>query len=216
MKVGTDGVLLGAWAQSLKDEFICDIGCGTGFIALMQTQKNEKAIVYGLEIEGAAAIEAKHNFAESPWKERLELRCVNFLDFACTQQFDHFISNPPFYLSGQNAQSSQRTLARHIDRLSIEKLLHKTKQLGSKKHKISLILPANQLEAVKKTADSLAYSFSRICLVKPNQTKPVHRVLLELSNQKENLVETELTIETSRHVYTPEYVALCSSFYIGM
>jgi len=216
MKIGTDGVLLGAWANTVNNDSICDIGSGTGLIALMQAQKNSHAKILAVEIDENAAEEAFQNFQNSIWKIRLRVHCGDFLDYKLNESFDHFISNPPFYNAGQNASLSPRTLARHVDNLSIENLLFKAKSLGRLPHKVSLVLPANQLEQTESVSKVLGYFINRICFVKPNAHKAAHRILLELGTENLGCEKTELTIEISRHIYTPEYIALCQPFYLKM
>jgi tRNA1Val (adenine37-N6)-methyltransferase len=144
MKVGTDGVLLGAWASvPLPGGRVLDVGTGTGLIALMIAQRTVNVEVDALEIDPSSALQAKENFRNSPWRERLSCMHVSFQDYAarCKTQYDLLICNPPFFSASSKTPSSEKNLARHDDSLGLDDLFKGAVGLMKKNSLISLILP---------------------------------------------------------------------------
>ena len=123
MKIGTDGVLLGAWADVEGDVRILDVGTGTGLVALMLAQRNHDAQIVGFDISGDAAMEARDNFAQSPWAERLEACEGDVCSFSSDIKFDHIVSNPPYFVDSLHSPNLQRTRARHTSSLSFDDLV---------------------------------------------------------------------------------------------
>ena len=122
MKVGTDGVLLGAWTNIENAKTILDIGAGTGLISLMIAQRSEK-LVYALEIEENAYNQALENFKNSKWHNSLFLTHSSLQNYKTSLKFDIIVSNPPFFNNSYKIQDSNRNLARHTDSLSFKELL---------------------------------------------------------------------------------------------
>ena len=131
MKVGTDGVLLGAWADSENATNILDIGTGTGLIALMLAQRNLKANITAIEIDEQASLQASENFNNSPWEIRLSIKNLKLQDFVVEEKFDLIVSNPPFFNNTFQANSSERNIARQTETLSFNELLKNTASLLS-------------------------------------------------------------------------------------
>lgn len=115
MKVGTDGVLLGAWANVCEADRILDVGCGCGLIALMAAQRNRAARVVGVELDAAAAADALANVQHSPFASNVEIVCADVLQYAadCGLAFDSILSNPPYHEESLLPPASQRAKARH-------------------------------------------------------------------------------------------------------
>ena len=120
MKVGTDGVLLGAWAPGGKR--ILDVGSGTGLISLMMAQRFPEAQVLGIDMDGEACEEAAENVAASPFADRVEIECCRLQDYHSAESFDAIVSNPPFFLNSLKNPDSKRTMARHTDSLPFRDL----------------------------------------------------------------------------------------------
>ena len=214
MKVGTDGVLIGAWVSPLNPKTILDIGSGTGLISLMMAQRFNKAKIYSIEINEDAALESSFNFNQSEWSNRLHSFHQSFLDFQTKQKFDLIVSNPPFFNGTTKPNSNKRKLARHDDSLHINDLINKSGNLLNEDGIIALVLPFDQIDGIKKTIDNIPLYINRICLVKGNQDSQVKRVLMEISRKKQEVKEESLTIEHARHQYTDEYISLCKDFYL--
>ena len=120
MKVGTDGVLLGAWANVESAKHILDVGTGTGLIALMLAQRTVQADVTAIEIDSMAAIQARENIAHSPWKNRITLFNCDFRYFHDDLKYDLIVSNPPYFVNALKCLDKQRNMARHTDLLYYE------------------------------------------------------------------------------------------------
>ena len=124
MKVGTDGVLLGAWTNAENAKKVLDIGTGTGLIALMIAQRS-KALITGIEIDEDAAEEAYENFVSSPWGDRLRVENSDFAVFSniCNEKYDVIVSNPPYFVDSLECPDEKRGKARHTSSLSFENLI---------------------------------------------------------------------------------------------
>ncbi len=217
MKVGIDGVLLGAWADLGSEARILDVGTGTGLLALMAAQRTS-AVVDAVEIEIGAAEEAQENFNQSPWKDRIHLFGTAFQDFETNGKYDHIISNPPFFDHVKTPKSSdvKRATARHADSLTIEELLAKAAGLLSPDGRISLVLPAEQEERLRTEARRVKLSVNRCARVFPDETKPAHRILVELSFHPEiDFWESIYIRNRETGEYTAQYRELTRDFYLA-
>lgn len=217
MKVGMDGVLLGAWTKTSGAKRILDIGTGTGLIALMMAQKNPEAEIDAIEIDPEAFQEAKLNVQQSPWSDRMTLELCSFQEFAerTDRKYDLIVSNPPFFTNGVKAPLESRSQARHSDSLPLCDLISGAVGLMAKNGKTALVLPIESLQELQQLADLNELFISRLCRVKPNPVKPDFRILVELTNSECILQEEELMIEFEKHHdYTPEYQELTRDFYL--
>ena len=219
MKVGTDGVLLGAWASLPGPRSrVLDIGTGTGLLALMMAQRDPGARVDALEIEPSAAVQAKENFKNSPWKERLNCIPASLQDYAssCDCRYDLIICNPPFFSASAKTSSREKNLARHDDSLSLEDLFRYAFRLMKKKATLSLVLPAEKEVRVLDLIAEYQLYCRRLTRVIPTPGKAAHRILLECSFISGTCLEDELTIENGRrHAYSDEFKRLTDEFYPG-
>lgn len=230
MKVGTDGVLLGAWAPINHNPFsILDIGTGTGLIALMLAQrtaaehsslKGEQAQqIDALEIDEDAYEQAVDNFENSPWSDRLFCFHAGLDEFIeePEDEYDLIVSNPPFYSEDYKTENEQRDLARFQDALPFEDLVESANLLLSENGIFAVIIPYKEetrLIALAKDFDLFPIKITR---VKGTPTTDIKRSLLAFSRTKIAEIPTdELVIETSRHAYTPEYINLTKNFYLKM
>lgn len=218
MKIGTDGTLLGAWVEVSNASSILDIGTGTGVIALMTAQRNNKAQITAIEINEDAVIDASFNIEESPWTDRVQLENTSLQTFKTDEKFDVIVSNPPFFENSLKAETINRNNARHTDSLHYLDILEFAKNNLAKNGLVALILPVENAE--KCIAESLKYGLflKRKTWVKPVPQKVPHRIAFELTNTKiDRVVEEELIIETGkRHDYSADYIALTKEFYIIM
>ena len=113
MKVGTDGVLLGAWAPVQDVKRILDVGAGSGLISLQLAQRNPEAVITSVEIDPAAAAQAQENIQSSPWSNRMEVVCCDFRKYHPEDKFDLIVSNPPYFVDALRCPDNQRCMARH-------------------------------------------------------------------------------------------------------
>ncbi len=225
MKVGTDGVLLGAYASLTTEKeqpAILDIGTGTGLVALMLAQRYADALIDAVEINPQAALQAEKNCAESPWSDRIQVYNQDIIDFSKTakQHYDLIVSNPPFFENSLKAACDHRTQARHTDTLSFQALLQSAQALLAPQGRIVLILPANVTQEIAQLAATHGLAMTHILWVRGNDSQPIKRAILSLSFVSSSSVpaphEQELVIEQARHQYTADYIALTQAFYLKM
>jgi tRNA1Val (adenine37-N6)-methyltransferase len=217
MKVGMDGVLLGAWANVSGAKRILDIGTGTGLIALMMAQRNAEANIDAIEIEQEAFHEALFNVKQTPWSNRISVECCQFQEFARKTglKYDLIISNPPYFGNGLKVPDENRAQARHSDSLPLDVLISGAVKLLNSSGKIALVLPFESLQELMQLTSLNDLFVSRLCLVKPNPQKPIFRILVELTNSEREAQEENLMIEFEKHFdYTPEYRELTRDFYL--
>lgn len=217
MKVGTDGVLLGAWASVNGVKSVLDVGTGTGVIAIMLAQRSTAQIM-GIEIEKNAAEEADFNSQNSPFSKRISIKNLPFQELAETTQntFDLIISNPPFFINNTKTPNPSRTIARHNDLLPLMDLVNGNVKLLEENGKLALILPVNEAEKFIKIAKNQGLHLVRLTEVKSNQQKNAHRYLMEFSKKLSALKEDCLTIyNESGNDYSRTYKILTCDFYLN-
>lgn len=218
MKVGTDGVLLGAWADVENATNMLDIGTGSGLIALMLAQRS-KAIITAIDIDKNAVIQAKINVENSPWNERIHIISDDLSTFCKTtkQQFDLIVSNPPFFKNSLEAPELARTIARHATTDFHNEIIISAKKLLTDNGKLCLILPINEGNECIRFAQSSGLFCSKKMLVYPKPNSVAKRMLIEFSKQETVCYESEITIESAvRHCYTDEFNALVKDFYLKL
>jgi tRNA1Val (adenine37-N6)-methyltransferase len=218
MKVGTDGVLLGAWADISNTSNILDVGTGTGLIALMLAQRST-ARISAVEIDEDATNQARENFVKSPWNQRIELFYQSFSDFAnqSVQKFDLIVSNPPYFSNSLKNPDSKRTLARHNDSLNLKDLLATAREICNSDGKICLILPVDSEKELYQVAENCQLYINEKVYVKPSPAKNPKRILIKVSQTKAVTQISEMNIETDvRHYYSDEYIDLTKDFYLKM
>lgn len=217
MKVGTDGVLLGAWANiDTNTKNVLDIGTGTGLIALMLAQKSE-ATIDAIELDATAATQAIENSLLTPWHHRIRIIHADFKIFAqqATSQYDVIISNPPYFQSSLHTPNKQRTLARHNDSLSIDALLTGVLQLLQPEGFFYVILPLKEGQLLEEKANLAGLYCYKKMVVLPNPTAIAKRVLLCFSSKESEILEDNLIIETNtRGIYTAAYKELTKAYYL--
>ena len=220
MKIGTDGVLLGAWAPIDNHPFsILDIGTGTGIIALMLAQRSAAQQIDALEIDEAAYEQATDNFENSPWNDRLFCFHAGLDEFIeePEEEYDLIVSNPPFYSEDYKTENESRDLARFQDAMPFEQLLEAADLLLSEHGIFTVIIPFKEEENFIALANELELYPLKITRVKGTPTTEIKRSLLAFSrNETTDLPIDELVIETARHVYTQEYIGLTKDFYLKM
>ena len=213
MKVGTDGVLLGAWADCEGAERILDIGTGTGVIALQMAQRNSQAQICAVEINEAAAKRARANFDLSPWAERLTVEQTAVQEFASAEKFDLIVSNPPYFVDSLLPPDAKRSTARHTHDLTFEELDSAVCRLLADNGRFALILPITEFE---KYLALTQLHLVRRCDVCPIEGGAVKRIMGEFAKQKPTTTKHEtLAIEVERRgEFSEEYRALTKDFYL--
>ena len=214
MKVGTDGVLIGAWASvRANDRTILDIGTGTGLIALMLAQRNPEAEVVAVEIDSESAAQARDNVAASPWSDRVIVEECAVQDFVSDLKFDLIVSNPPYFVDSQKCPDGSRNTARHTDTLSFSELMKAAERLLAPDGRFAVIVPAESAMSVIAAGNM---HLVRRCDVRTKPSAQPKRVMLEFSPRFEGAaLREELTIgDGTNGGYSPEYVALTRDFYL--
>ena len=220
MKIGTDGVLLGAWTPIENNPLsILDIGTGTGIIALMLAQRTSAEQVDALEIDADAYEQAVDNFEQSPWRERLFCFHAGIDEFIeePEDQYDLIVSNPPFHNESYFSGDEKRNLARFTESLPFDDLVEAAELLLSENGVFAVILPFASEEKFIALASDFELHPMKITRVKGTPTTEIKRSLMAFSRQRiEHFPVDELIIEIARHEYTPGYIALTKDFYLKM
>lgn len=216
MKIGTDGVLLGAWSDLENSRDILDIGCGTGLICLMAAQRNPTALITGIELELNAFNQATENCNKSKWSNRISIIHSSFQSFKLSSKFDLIISNPPFFSGSTKSEYLERNLARNTDTLTFKYLIEKSKTLLNKNGKFIVIIPFSSKNQFCNLAKNNNLFLNKICFIKGSISSPTKRVMMDFSFTKSEIIKQKLTIEFKRHQYTNEYIDLCKDFYLKM
>jgi tRNA1Val (adenine37-N6)-methyltransferase len=213
MKVGTDAVILGAWADVSAVESILDIGTGCGLIALMTAQRS-KARITAIDIDEDAAHQSKANFLASPWHERMAIFHSAIQQFLPENTFDLIICNPPFFKNALKTPYHQRNLARHNDTLSFESLLVAVDRLLNENGSFTFILPVDEANEVITLAQAHRLYPNCCCTVFSRPDKSPNRIMVELSRKESVGMIDTLTIRDQNNQYTTEYKELTKEFYL--
>lgn len=234
MKVGTDGVLLGAWAEG--GQRILDIGSGTGLISLMMAQRFPEAQVWGIDIDPDACMQARENVAASPFADRVGIACCALQDLseehllrgqdekmmekseaakADGMLFDAIVSNPPFFVNGLKNPDSKRAMARHSDSLPFPVLMKGVRRWLSDEGVFSAIVPADVLESFVSEAYCSGLSIVRQCGVKTVERKQPKRYLVAFSKRRAGMMDKCTEIMTDSEGNRSEwYAKITEEFYL--
>ena len=220
MKIGTDGVLLGAWAPiDTRPNSILDIGTGTGIIALMLAQRCDAQQIDALEIDENAYEQAVDNFESSPWSDRLFCFHAGLDEFVeePEDEYDLIVSNPPFYVEDYRSDNAQRDLARFQEAMPFEDLVEAAALLLSENGIFAVIIPFKEEENFLALAKEYELFPIKITRVKGTHETQIVRSLLAFRRYElAVLTADELVIEINRHEYTDDYIALTKDFYLKM
>ena len=239
MKVGTDGVLLGAWAPIAPDATrLLDIGTGTGLIALMLAQRkidnrlqstddrlqildNKEFHITAIDIDRDSIEQATENIQNSPFAQYITTHHTSLQDYTPDQKFDAIVCNPPYFVASLKCPDAARTQARHTDSLSFDDLLHHSARLLRPDGTLSVVLPVQEGNQLVELAPKYGFSLTELVHIHPTPTSAPKRLLIHLRqqsivNSQQSIKHSSLTIEIARHQYTDEYIALTREFYLKM
>lgn len=216
MKVGTDGVLLGAWCDVAGAKRVLDVGTGCGLIALMVAQRSRDAAIKAIDIDQNAILEAKENIASSPWSSRVEAIVADFNNYAAQKPFDLIVSNPPFFTENVMAPDRSRNLARHSVSLTMKQLIAKSKSMLTDGGCLAFIAPVEQELYIRTCVVKNAMSIKRLARVVPVEGSAPKRLLWELVKSPVETVEEQITIKLADASYSQQYIALTQDFYLKM
>ncbi|MGC6341274.1 tRNA1(Val) (adenine(37)-N6)-methyltransferase [Bisgaard Taxon 45] len=215
MKVGTDGILLGAWADVSRAKRILDLGTGTGLIALMLAQRSHKETeIHAVELDQDAFLQAKDNIQASPWAKQLHLYHQDITDFCrnTVNKFDLIVANPPYFPQGVDCATPQRDLARYTTTHSHADWLHFAAHCVTPQGNISMILPFDAGEILLK--QTALYCVAR-CDVITKKGKAPQRLLLTFSLHVQPLQHSQLIIYDENNRYHPDFIGLTQDFYLA-
>lgn len=216
MKIGTDGCLLGAWADVENAKTILDIGTGSGIIAIMLAQRSN-SIIDAVEIDNSAYKQSRENFSRSPWVKRLNVFNASIQEYvkSCNKKYDLIVSCPPYFLNSMKATDKKRNLARHTDSLTFEELLSCSLRLLKPDGKFCVMIPFDLKEIFCDKALIEGYHVSKITRVIPKAGKEPLRILLQMERKKKSCISDSITIlDKEGKTHTQEYIELTKDFYI--
>lgn len=217
MKVGTDGVLVGAWANLEGVSKTLDIGTGTGVISLILAQRLiGKAEIHAIDVDDKAIIQSSDNFKNSPWPEKFAVHHSSIQEFGMTstERFDLIISNPPFFTGGMLSENNDRNDVRHAIKLPHGDLLLAVSKLLKQDGSLVIILPYLQGLRFIEISESYRLYPTRITEVKSRTDKTVERLLIQFKKGKSLVMENELIIHADGDEFTNEYKSLTGDFYL--
>jgi len=214
MKVGTDGVLLGAYTDCDDARRILDIGTGTGLLCLMLAQKSS-AVIHGIDINAEAVEVAKFNAEQSRWSERIEIFHSSVQDFEPDEKYDLIVSNPPFYTTDIVAPEKGRAIARHDLTLNIKDLAMAVSRFLSAEGRCFVIYPTEQcLQFENEVAKVGLYALKRLYISSRSDTPPI-RTIVEVGRKRSEPINDSLYIENeTRHDFSERYRQLTKDYYL--
>jgi len=216
MKVGTDGVLLGAWSTLYNGNRILDIGVGTGLISLMLSQRFPLALIDAIEIDEDAFNQAEENVLNSKFKDKIKVYHQTLQSFESPYKFDLIVSNPPFFVVNNKVESDARKQARQQETLTFDELLAKSSQLLNIKGRAAFIIPYDLENNFIEIGEKYKLYPCKILNIKGNQNAQFKRSIIEMNFEKLEFKREELIIEIDRYQYTEDYINLTKEFYLNM
>ena len=215
LKVGTDAVLLGAWAETENTDSILEIGTGCGIISLMLAQRSSAKIT-AIEIDENSVAEAHKNINLSKWKNRIEIKHINLQSFASLDisLFDLIVSNPPFFNNSLKSKNPVKNLAKHTHNLTHEVLLFCTNKLLNNKGKACFIIPYTDYKIFTEIALINNLYCTAVTEIIPVTGKFPNRVLLKFEKIQKVLSNNSLVIRDINNEYTEDYKKITKDFYI--
>jgi len=216
MKVGTDGVLLGAWCPADEARRVLDVGTGCGVIALMIAQRNSTALIDAIDIDHDAIGEAAWNFGQSPWSDRLTAIECDFNSIAGDKRYDLIVSNPPYFTNGVLPTGTSRMTARHTGSLDYRQLIDVSARLLGDKGLLAIITPTEAENDILQVATFASLPVRGITRVIPVEGAAPKRTMWQFSRREMPYNEGTLTIARKDGAFTSEYVALTGAFYLKM
>jgi tRNA1Val (adenine37-N6)-methyltransferase len=216
MKVGTDGVLLGAWVNVTDAKHILDIGTGSGLIALMLAQRTSSEIkIEGVEIGMEEVLQAEENVSGSPWRDKIKIHSSAVQDFHVDYKYDLIVSNPPYFINSLTPPSDKRKAARHTSSLSYEDLLISASRLLSDHGRFAVILPVKEGNAFLSLAQFKGLYCNRQLAFFSRDEKPQERWLFELSRTPSSIKSERLTLFSNQE-WSNAYKTLVFDFYVHL
>lgn len=225
MKVTTDGCLFGAWisihSRSKKHDIhtVLDIGTGTGLLSLMYAQKNPDAIIDAVEIDEAAAEQAKENVEAFPIKNQIQVNCADARNFSFAHKYDLIIGNPPFYENDLISSSGRKNLAHHYAGLLLSDLFSVVRQNLVPGGLFCLLLPFKRNDEIRKMFEGNDLSVLQTIFVRQSTHHDYFRIMIKGTLGAKEPVETkfdEISVWDEKQQYTPEFIELLKDYYLNL
>ncbi len=224
MKVCTDACLFGAWvaqeirSSTLKIKNVLDVGTGTGLLSLMLAQKNADIIIDAVEIDKAASIQAKENFINSEWKERLNVyhHFVQTFASSANKKYDIIICNPPFYENDLKSGDKQRNLALHSDALSLAELIFIAHKLLSDDGNFFVLLPYHRTQYFEELLLKHKLYTKEKVLIKQTPKHNYFRSMFWVDKSSSSFHQSEIVIKNDADEYSDEFKALLKDYYLQL
>lgn len=217
MKVGTDGVALGAWVPLGGARRILDIGTGTGLIALMLAQRSAEAChIDGVELDPAAASQAAENVMSSPWPDKVTIHTGPIQHYHATMPYDLIVSNPPFFRHGQAFANTSRQQARHTSTLGHQELLQHATRLLTPEGELAVILPIDEAEQFQCWSAQHGWNLALGQRLIPRPGKEPNRFLMLMSRNKNRHIGEDVVICADNGRYSDIYSRYVAPFYLAL
>lgn len=207
-KVGTDGLLLGAWTNVDNADILLDVGTGTGIVALMCTQRNPDLSVTAIDINEDAVELARQNFQNSPWKENATIVHVSIenLKFNTLEKFDIIVCNPPYFIESTPAEKQHIQKAKHQVNFSVETLIRASVSLLNKNGVLNIVYPSTHAAELIQLSEKNKLYLKRRTTVYSKVGKQPERELLSFGFEKGEVeLETLVIQHEKRNDYTEAY-----------
>lgn len=214
MKIGTDGVLLGAWTEVSQARTVLDVGAGCGLVALMLAQRNADARFVAIELDEGAYADCCANIAASPWSDRISAVCTNFESYTPTQPIDLIVSNPPFFTEALRSPSALRAQARHEASLSPKTLIDYAAKHLSAHGMLAMITPCTDADNILYRAEMAHLKLRRCTEVVMRPGDAATRILWQFCRVDGYLARTSLTLRAASNRWTDEYLKLTEDYYL--
>jgi tRNA1Val (adenine37-N6)-methyltransferase len=217
MKVGTDAVLIGAWAGLHNANNILEIGCGSGVISLMFAQRTN-AIIDTIDIDIKSVGQANHNFKQSKWASQLNAFPFSLQEFQkeSNNKYDLIISNPPYFNNSLISPFKNKTLSKHTITLNYNEILEGIKHFLSNNGKTCLILPYTEGQEFIELATKQKLYLNRQLLISPKIGKNPNRIIMEFSYYENELKTEEICLRKADNQLSEAYKLLCKDYYLNL
>lgn len=215
MKVGTDGVLLGALAKAPHPKIILDVGTGTGLVALMLAQRFPDAMIEAIDIDEGAVSQAMDNVERSPFCDRIDVRKEDFCKMEKHGTYDLIVSNPPFYEEDTSCPDSQRNTARHTTSLPFSTLIENASAMLSDDGVFAVIIPTERAANFIIECATNGLYLSLRTNIKTTMKKQEKRCVLHFTKEKRTAEVNTLILNDAEGKRTKEYEELTNEFYLS-
>lgn len=215
MKVGTDGVLLGAWVDVGNVSTVLDVGAGSGLVSLMIAQRVQSDCrIVAVEIDGSACLDCEENVKNSPWNDLIEIHCCDFASI--TGVFDLIVSNPPFFKNDLSSATRSRTLARQGEGLNYFSLIDFASVHLAPGGRLCFVSDTRHESEIVFNAELKRLHLSRICYVCPYENKPPKRILWEFDTRYQPEISKRNLVLRDKDSMSKEYIDLTSDYYLDL